>query len=85
MTPFIELTIGGVKRRASYTSGSGTNTLVFSYKIVAADREINGISIANLVTLAAGNWIRDAAGNDAPLGFSTRLPATMPRIRVNAP
>jgi formylglycine-generating enzyme required for sulfatase activity len=85
MTPFIELTIGGVKRRASYASGSGTNTLVFSYKIVAADREINGISIANVVSLAAGNWIRDAAGNDAPLGFSTRLPATMPRIRVNAP
>ena len=84
MTPYIELTIGGVKRKASYQSGSGTSTLVFSYKIQAGDKETgaNGIGIANLVSLAAGNWIRDAAGNDASLNFSSKLPGTMPRIRI---
>ena len=84
LTPYIELTIGGVKRRASYQSGSGTSTLVFSYKIQAGDKETgtNGIGIANLVSLAAGNWIRDAAGNEASLNFSSKLPGTMPRIRI---
>jgi len=84
LTPYIELTIGGVKRKASYQSGSGTSTLVFSYKIQAGDKETgaNGIGIANLVSLAAGNWIRDAAGNDASLNFSSKLPGTMPRIRI---
>ncbi|MEI8369560.1 MAG: hypothetical protein WCJ31_14080, partial [Planctomycetia bacterium] len=82
MTPYIELTIGGVKRRASYQSGSGTNTLVFSYKLVAADKAPQGISIASLVSLAAGNSIRDAAGNDSNLNFGARLPSLMPKIYV---
>jgi hypothetical protein len=85
MTPSIELTIGGKKVKASYASGSGTSTLVFSYKIPATDKETTGISIANVVSLAAGNWIRDAAGNDVSLGFASRLPAVLPKIRVNSP
>ena len=87
MTPAIELTIGGVKRRATYASGSGTTTLVFSYKIVSTDRHTSasGILFANTIALAAGNWISDAAGNFSSLGFAARLPATLPRIRVNAP
>jgi len=85
MTPFIELTIGGKKVKATYASGSGTSTLVFSYKILAADRETNAVGVANVISLAAGNWIRDVAGNDASLGFASRLPAVLPRIRVNSP
>ena len=84
MTPYIELTIGGVKRRASYQSGSGTNTLVFSYKIQTGDKETgaNGIGIASLLSLNAGNWIADAAGNNSSLSFASKLPTTLPRIRI---
>ena len=85
MTPFIELTIGGKKVRATYASGSGTSTLVFSYRMLAADKETNAVGVANVISLAAGNWIRDVAGNDASLGFASRLPAVLPRIRVNSP
>ena len=84
MTPYIELTIGGVKRRASYQLGSGTNTLVFSYKIQTGDKETgaNGIGIASLLSLNAGNWIADAAGNNSSLSFASKLPTTLPRIRI---
>jgi len=58
---------------------------VFSYKILAADRETNAVGVANVISLAAGNWFRDVAGNDASLGFASRLPAVLPRIRVNTP
>jgi formylglycine-generating enzyme required for sulfatase activity len=82
MTPFIELAFGAVKRRASYESGSGTKTLVFSYKIQAGDKAPGGIGLSSLVALSAGNWITDQAGNNARLSFATLLPATRPLIRV---
>ncbi|RLS51773.1 MAG: hypothetical protein DWH87_00005, partial [Planctomycetota bacterium] len=82
MTPFIELAFGAVKRRASYESGSGTKTLVFSYKIQAGDKAPGGIGLSSLVSLSVGNWITDQAGNNARLSFATLLPATRPLIRV---
>ena len=84
MTPYLELTIGGRKRRASYQSGSGTNTLVFSYTIETGYKETgaNGIGIASLLSLNAGNWIADAAGNNSSLSFASKLPTTLPRIRI---
>ncbi|WP_246845829.1 Calx-beta domain-containing protein [Bdellovibrio sp. ZAP7] len=36
-TPTLELETGTVKRKANYASGSGTNTLVFEYAVVAGD------------------------------------------------
>jgi alpha-tubulin suppressor-like RCC1 family protein len=36
-TPTIELETGTVKRKANYASGSGTDTLIFEYSVVAGD------------------------------------------------
>ena len=74
MKPYLELTIGGRKRRASYQSGSGTNTLVFSYTIETGYKETGANGI--------GNWIADAAGNNSSLSFASKLPTTLPRIRI---
>ncbi len=44
-TPTLTLNIGGQLRAATYSGGTGTNTLQFSYTIVAGDTDGNGISI----------------------------------------
>ena len=57
--------------------------LIMAYVGLIQLRQVGAtVYVANLVSLAAGNWIRDAAGNDASLNFSSKLPGTMPRIRI---
>src|SRR5206468_1664183 len=43
-TPRISLTIGATTPNASYSSGSGTNKLVFRYTIVSGDSDVDGIT-----------------------------------------
>ncbi|MEI6761566.1 MAG: hypothetical protein WCO22_14070 [Betaproteobacteria bacterium] len=45
-TPQLALNIGGTTVQATYTSGSGSTSLVFSYTIQAGQTDTNGISIA---------------------------------------
>jgi hypothetical protein len=55
---------------ASYSSGSGTSSLVFAYTILAGQHDTNGISIeANSLT-PNGGTIADAAGNAAILAHT---------------
>ena len=68
-TPRIQLDIGGVTRYATYTGGSGTSALTFSYPIVAPDFDRNGISIISPIDLNGGT-IKDLNGNDATLTFT---------------
>ncbi|MEO8547483.1 MAG: VCBS domain-containing protein, partial [Sphingomicrobium sp.] len=66
-TPRLQLNIGGTLVQANYASGSGTNTLLFTYTILATQTDTNGISInANALTLNGGT-IRDASNNSAVL------------------
>ncbi|MDP2902113.1 MAG: DUF4347 domain-containing protein [Methylovulum sp.] len=66
-TPQLALNIGGSPVQASYASGGGSSTLVFTYTILAGQTDINGISIAaNSLTLNGGT-LKDAAGNPAML------------------
>src|SRR6185369_12618270 len=61
------LDVGGTSRVASYASGSGSNSLVFSYTVQAGDTDANGIAIAaNAIALNSGT-IKDSAGSDATL------------------
>ena len=70
-TPRLQLNIGGTLVQANYVSGSGTNTLLFNYTIVAGNTDANGISInANALTLNGGT-IRDASNNNAVLTAGT--------------
>ncbi|MCX7262294.1 MAG: Ig-like domain-containing protein, partial [Burkholderiales bacterium] len=67
-TPSLKLNIGGTEVNALYASGSGTNALVFAYTVLAAQTDINGISIvASSVGSPTfnlnGRTLTDTAGN----------------------
>ena len=68
-TPQLALTIGTTARQASFVSGNGTSTLVFSYTVEAGDTDSDGVSVGAL-SLNSGT-IRDAAGNDLTLTLNT--------------
>jgi surface protein len=69
--PTLALNIGGSRVLASYTSGSGTSALTFSYTILAGQNDTNGISIdTNSLSLNSAT-IRDAAGNSVQLIHSS--------------
>ncbi len=53
-TPFLDLTLDSGAKRASYYSGSGTSSPVFSYTVVSGDSDINGITLGSSVTLNSG-------------------------------
>ncbi|WP_186467468.1 Ig-like domain-containing protein, partial [Bradyrhizobium stylosanthis] len=66
-TPQLALNIGGTAVQASYSSGSGTGALVFTYTILAGQTDSNGISIDTNALSLNGGTIRDAAGNNATI------------------
>ena len=70
-TPQLTLVVGGTDRTATYTSGSGGTTLVFTYTIQAGETDTDGISIgADALALNSGT-ISDASGNNATLAHSS--------------
>lgn len=71
-TPYLNLIVGSNTREAGYTSISEDGlTLTFSYTVASDDVDANGVSInANPINLNSGT-IKDAAGNDATLTFSS--------------
>jgi glutamine amidotransferase-like uncharacterized protein len=73
-TPSLPITIGGVTRPATYSSGTGTNTIVFSYLIANGDYAsglAGSVTVGSQMSLNGGS-IRDTNGNDASLA----VPAT---------
>ncbi|AWG20509.1 hypothetical protein FFWV33_02670 [Flavobacterium faecale] len=67
--PQIGLTIGSTIRQAVYTSGSGTNALLFSYTVQNGELDTDGITVGNLVT--NGGTIKDNATNNATLTLNS--------------
>lgn len=67
-TPTFDIVVGSSTKTAVYTSGSGTNALVF-YATVALGDTDNAGGITHLANTLAlnGAKLRDAAGNDAVL------------------
>lgn len=70
-TPRLVLTVGSSTRYASYTSGSGTNALLFRYTVQSGDNDNDGISLNSTLDTNGGS-LRDAANNNA----GTNLGAT---------
>ena len=71
-TPRVALNVGGVTKYATYTAGNNSNTLTFSYTVVAGDTDANGISLAaNALQLNQGT-IRDRAGNNALIAATAK-------------
>ncbi len=62
-TPTLTLNDGGT---ATYTGGSGTNALTFSYTVGANDQTVSALAITR-VNLGNGASVRDRAGNAADL------------------
>jgi hypothetical protein len=83
-TPRIAVDVGGITptRYATYTSGSGTSTLIFTYTMVAGDVDLDGVTLTPSIDLNGGT-IKDLAGNDlTPLTFTA--PNTT-NVKVNYP
>ena len=61
-TPSLTLLVGENEREASYVSGSGTATLVFSYEVAAGEEDTDGVSVPADPVEPGGARIGDAAG-----------------------
>jgi len=61
-SPYVILETGTTDRNATYVSGKGTNTLVFSYTVVAGDGS-NDLDYVSAGSLVAGTALQDSAGN----------------------
>jgi hypothetical protein len=57
--PYLVVDVGEVQRPASYVSGSGTNTLVFAYRVALGDADANGIGISAGTLVLNGGAITD--------------------------
>ncbi|MGG4444087.1 Ig-like domain-containing protein [Brevibacillus fortis] len=62
----LELTVGTQLKQALYESGTGSNTLVFSYTVQPGDRDANGITLDTNMVLDGGA-MQDGTGNPADL------------------
>jgi hypothetical protein len=69
-TPYLQITIGSTPVHAAYVSGSGTNSLLFSYTVQAGDVDTDGITAATSITLNGGT-IKDTASNNANLSLNS--------------
>ena len=75
-TPTLTLNDGAT---ATYTGGSGTSALTFSYTVAASDSTVPTLAITK-VNLPSGATVKDAAGNAANLsGAVTTFPGLVDR------
>ena len=81
--PALVLGIGANNRRAAYANGSGTNLLVFRYRVQPGDFDDDGISIAS--NALVGGVIEDFSGNAAARAFDTLVPRPSQRVDALRP
>ncbi len=67
--PTLQLETGAVDRIATYSSGSGSNTIAFSYTVQAGDLSADLDLVGAGALQLNGGSIRDAIGNDAALAL----------------
>lgn len=68
-TPRLTLTVGASTKYAAYASGSGTDTLTFTYVLETGLTDANGIACASSIDLNSGT-IKDAIGYNASLSIT---------------
>lgn len=78
-SPRIPLTIDGATKYASYSGGSGTSTLRFTYTTEATDEDMDGITINTPIDLNSGT-IADKSGNSSALAYATQ---NLPFVYIN--
>jgi hypothetical protein len=73
--PSFKITIGNITKQATYTNGSGSNSLAFIYIIQTGDEDSIGIKTSSGIT-QNNSIIKDVVGNNAQLTIpSPVLPA----------
>ncbi|MES2943070.1 MAG: FG-GAP-like repeat-containing protein [Pseudomonadota bacterium] len=80
--PTLALETGAIGRFASYTGGSGTQTLTFSYTVQAGDSSADLDFTSAAALELNGSTIQDAAGNNAILTLAA--PGTAGSLGANA-
>lgn len=70
-SPKITMETGATDRDATYTSGSGSTTLVFTYTIQLGDVSSDLTYVATSSLALNGGTIKDAAGNNATLTLAS--------------
>ena len=84
-TPQLALGIGTETRYADYASGTGTKTLVFRYRVVAADQDNNGISVgASALELNGGEIVIAGGSTAAVLAVGFQAISDDPLHKVSA-
>lgn len=68
-TPYIVINIGGKEVKAYLVSGSGTDQLVFRYVIEEGDLDLEGVEMANEITLGDAVMV-DRYDREAPREFA---------------
>ena len=69
-TPSIVLTVGTAARTAAYRRGSGSQQLVFAYRVQSSDRDTDGVSVPANSLARNGGRIVDAGGDPVRLTHS---------------
>jgi hypothetical protein len=69
-SPRLQLETGVIDRYATFSGGSGTNTLSFSYTVQAGDSSADLDQLSANALALNGGTIKDAAGNNASLSLA---------------
>ncbi len=69
-TPQLALAIGGTDRLINYSSGSGSNALIFSYTVQPGDESADLDYSSSSALSLNGGTVRDLAGNNATLALA---------------
>jgi hypothetical protein len=80
-TPQLTIDTGSTDRSVSYSSGSGTNALTFSYTVQAGDTSSDLDYVATSALVLNSGTIKDAAGNDVVLTLAS--PAAANSLAAN--
>jgi hypothetical protein len=72
-SPRLAFMVGRVVQRAEYVSGSGTDRLVFRWRVPAGLSAPAGIRLARQIVLPLGAVVADLAGNAAVPTYSPPL------------
>jgi YD repeat-containing protein len=69
-TPTLQLETGSVDRLATYSGGSGSTTLTFTYTVQPGDSSLDLDQLSSNALQLQGATIQDAAGNNAVLALA---------------
>ncbi|MBO9202878.1 MULTISPECIES: Ig-like domain-containing protein [Niastella] len=83
-TPIMPIDLGGVVKYAFYKSGSGTNSLVFTYTVQNGDMDMDGVTVPISLLMNSGSMV-DNADNTVVLNLHNVANTTNVRVNTARP